>query len=504
MNKTKRKDKNWAGMGVVLAALAFCMAGCGDSGGGKDISEIAVGRQTEEVSCHDPQVLLAQDGKYYMFGSHVVGVKSDTLSGWKYFANGDNLFSDIYDGDKPAFAYVGKNEEGGYSIWAENVVYNEAMGKYVMYFCTTSSYIKSNLCMAVADSPEGPYSYECTFLYSGYRRPDVSQTNINEVLGEDANINRYFKHGGYNNEEWPNCIDPAVFTDAEGRMWLTYGSWSGGIFLLELDKETGLPIYSPEGGDADPYYGIHLAGGGHHSIEGPYMEYNEESGYYYLFVSYGGLEREGGYQIRQFRSKDVEGPYVDPAGHSLGDEDDHFNYGLKMMGNYIFPSLEYAYMAPGGQSTFTSAGGGHYITYHQRFDQGTEYHEPRVHQMFLNEDGWYVAAPFAAKDGDIVPGSYSQKDLRGTFYIVNHGTDISSKVHGAKAYTFGKDGSITGEESEGSFTVKEGTSYVDIELDGKAYKGVVFEMEDEAGNPVLVISAAGESNETLWCVQYKK
>lgn len=46
-----------------------------------------------------------------------------------------------------------------------------------------------------------------------------------------------------------------------------------------------------------------LLGGGHKSIEGPYILYDEESGYYYLFVSYGSLTREGGYQMRVFRSK---------------------------------------------------------------------------------------------------------------------------------------------------------------------------------------------------------
>ena len=104
------------------------------------------------------------------------------------------------------------------------------------------------------------------------------------------------KHGGFNNIDWPNCIDPAVFYDADGKMWMVYGSWSGGIFLLELDEETGYPIH-PETDEADnvnKYYGKRLCGGGHNSIEGPYIQYDEKSGYYYLLVSYGGLNRDGG------------------------------------------------------------------------------------------------------------------------------------------------------------------------------------------------------------------
>lgn len=84
---------------------------------------------------------------------------------------------------------------------------------------------------------------------------------------------------------------------------MNYGSWSGGIFLLEIDPTTGYPIYPVDDKDADPYYGYRLIGGGHHSAEGPYIQYDAENGYYYLFVSYGDLQSDGGYQIRQFRSE---------------------------------------------------------------------------------------------------------------------------------------------------------------------------------------------------------
>ena len=282
---------------------------------------------------------------------------------------------------------------------------------------------------------------------------------------------------------------------------MSYGSWSGGIFLLEIDPATGYPIYPVDDKDADPYYGYRLIGGGHHSAEGPYIQYDAENGYYYLFVSYGDLQSDGGYQIRQFRSEKPTGPYVDVAGNTLEDQDDHFNYGLKMMGNYTFPSLNYTYMAPGGQSTFQDDDGKYYITYHQRFDDGTEYHEPRVHQMYTNEDGWFVAAPFATMGETLSEKGYKKSDVSGTFYVVNHGTDISSKIREAEAYAFA-DGKVTGGEKSGTYEVKEGTDYITITLDGVVYKGVLMEMTDEAENPVFCFSAAGDNEETLWGVQY--
>ena len=39
------------------------------------------------------------------------------------------------------------------------------------------------------------------------------------------------------------------------------------------------------------------------SGEGPYIEYI--GNYYYLFVTYGGLDSKGGYVMRMFRSKNI-------------------------------------------------------------------------------------------------------------------------------------------------------------------------------------------------------
>ena len=227
----------------------------------------------------------------------------------------DNLLTEPY----AAFDFVGKNTDNGYSVWASNVIYNETMKKYVMYFCTTSSYVKSTLCFATADNIEGPYTYVDTILYSGYGKSNISETNLYDVLGKNADISRYLEYGGYNNKEWPNCIDPAIFTDADGRMWMNYGSWSGGIFLLEIDPTTGYPIYPVDDKDADPYYGYRLIGGGHHSAEGPYIQYDAENGYYYLFASINNCcdgERSR-YKVVVGRSQDLLGPYLDKSGKDM-------------------------------------------------------------------------------------------------------------------------------------------------------------------------------------------
>lgn len=495
------------GVAAVMAGTMM-LSGCtADQGRGSEtlsLSEINKGNTRIDISCHDPQVIY--DGeKYVMTGSHQIIATSDDLESWEYVAKGNNMFTNIYDGDLPAFAFTGKNEEGGYSVWASNIFYNDVMKKYIMYFCTTSSYIRSSLCMATADKAEGPYIFESAFLHSGFGKSDVKDTNLYDVLGKDADVSDYLEYGGYNNKKWPNCIDPAVFVDENDRQWLVYGSWSGGIFLLELDPSTGLPIHPKKDSEngVDPYFGRHLIGGGHHACEGPFIDYNEDTGYYYLFVSYGELKREGGYQIRQFRSKDPEGPYLDYAGKTLGDEDDYFSYGIKMAGNYSFPSLETGYMAPGGQSSFEGGDGNMYISYHQRFDDGSEYFEPRIHRLFMNEDGWYVMAPFETGTENIQDGGYDDGDLAGRWYLLDHGMEVGSKIREAVECDF-KDGSITGLDDEVTYELSEGTNNIRLKVKDAVYSGVIIDMEDEAKNKVRCIMASGSDDHTIWAVQYLK
>lgn len=52
------------------------------------------------------------------------------------------------------------------------------------------------------------------------------------------------------------------------------------------------PEADPEN-EVDPYFGKRLLGGGHQSIEGPYIQYDADTGYYYLYLSFGSLERTG-------------------------------------------------------------------------------------------------------------------------------------------------------------------------------------------------------------------
>ena len=62
-----------------------------------------------------------------------------------------------------------------------------------------------------------------------------------------------------------HAIDPCVTYDSDGNLWMSYGSWSGGIWIFKLDPKTGLrdtaTKYDYKENETDPYMGYKLAGG---------------------------------------------------------------------------------------------------------------------------------------------------------------------------------------------------------------------------------------------------
>lgn len=513
---------------ILAAAGVLCVAGVGvavnadnifpekiDSDFSVSYEGIATNAIDAGVSVHDPSIMKAEDGRYYIFGSHMSGAVTDDLRSFESIGDGYSIRNPIY-GDlmkrEEPFAYSGSRksliptDDRSWHVWAPDVIYNKAQGKYFMYYCTTSTWNASNLCYGVSDTPEGPYEWQGAFIYSGFSNmKQLAETDVLDYVSEDyAKENYITPLREYNFEQYPNAIDPTVFYDKDDRMWMVYGSWSGGIFLLELDTQTGLPIHPENDPDnnVDAYYGKRLLGGGHKSIEGPYIMYDAKSDYYYLFVSYGALTREGGYQIRVYRSKTVDGDYVDMNGNTPWMKDkDHAGFGLKLSGNYMLPSLEQAYMATGHNSAFADDDGKEYVVFHTRFEKRGEEHEPRVHQMFANQEGWPCMLPYATDGETISESGYGSEELVGEYFVINQGTKIDAEIAEPVKLYLSKRGKVYGKDVEGTWEAKEGSYYMNITVGEKSYSGVFCKMNDEAGTEVMTFSAVG-GNESLWGVKY--
>ncbi len=474
---------------------------------------------TKRVSVHDPSIVVGTDssGKkcYYIFGSHLDWAKSYDLQNWTKFTN--NLNTDFRNVFKTAFDWS-DNGDSQYdpagNMWAPDVIYNTTMKKWCMYMSINGRSWNSSIVLLTADSLEGKWTYVGPVVYSGFTDSDTysyTQTDYVKATGDTsfAKKSRYNKTTGeqfirnvtvistWNSSTGPHAIDPSVTYDASGKLWMCYGSWSGGIWIFELDESTGLRDYSVKYAESDltnattdPYFGKKISGTTGAQGEGAYIVYDKDAGYYYLYVSYGWLGVDGGYQIRLFRSKSIDGTYEDWDGtraNARGSNRD--GIGIKLMGNYNFSSLSTntanatkGYKSPGHNSAFIDSDGSRYLIYHTRFNLGNEWHAVRVHQQFLNEDGWLVTAVYENLGSKISTTGYTMNEMAGKYEMVNMGTSSLTANVGmlsTQSLTLNADGTMSGSMT-GTWTYNK--QYVTLKTSAGTYKGVFFKQFNESKN----------------------
>ncbi|GMK37669.1 hypothetical protein PCCS19_07230 [Paenibacillus sp. CCS19] len=495
------------------------------------------------VSVHDPSIAVDKDtGEFYVFGSHIDAAKSSDLMNWTRFTNGyttpnNVLFGNLSENLADSFAWAGENDadsKGGFSVWAPFTFYNKdyvnedgSKGAYVMYYCTSATYIRSAIGYAVSQNIEGPYKYVDTIMYSGFTQGDATDanssvnkkwtnTNIQALIDDKtlagANSGWFNGDGTYKNSQYPNAIDPALYYDTEGKLWMVYGSWSGGIFALEIDKATGEAIYPGADGETedgrmiDRYFGIKVAGGFGKSGEGPFVVYDKKTGYYFLNVTYGGLASDGGYNMRMYRSTSPTGPFLDAKGQNavLSSSANLDDFGNKMMGNYQFERLPgdpgtgsgIGYMSPGHNSVYIDEKTGQYfLIFHARFPNQGEGHEVRVHQMFLNEDNWPIVSPYRYSGEKLA--KVSEQDLVGEYKFINHGKATTKDLTKSSFIQLNADHTVTG-DAQGAWSLA-GDNEAIITVGDAMYKGVfVTEWDGTSQRYVMTFTAMSGEGVTIW------
>lgn len=541
------------------------------------------------ISVHDPSIVMDVTGsttnpKYYIYGSHLGRGKtyaSGNYQIWNTFKTGEentgtsnSLFADVNGklinfkdaygthvirkvknskGEEVAFGnfdahgwqFQGNTVQG--MQWAPDVIYNKTMKKWCMYMSLNGDHWCSSIVCFTSDDLEGPWVYQGPVVFSGFQgtfahnayaaADDWKHTDLAIATGETSLPARY-QTGDSWGSFWPNCIDPCVFYDDDDNLWMSYGSWSGGIFMIRLDKTNGLRDYTytfpyqrsgmtvtPGAADAnctsDPYFGKKIAGGYYVSGEASYIQ--KVGKYYYLFMSYGGLTAAGGYQIRVFRSEKPDGPYKDCL-TSTGIDAVYGKYilnfggdakrdeGVKLFGNYQWNSMPTAEVAQGHNSAIIDHKGRALIVYHTRFNTRGEEHEVRVHQLFVNQDGWLVAAPYEFSGEtytheDIATRQlYQASEVVGDYQLMAHPYRQNTA---AKAYEkpvtihLLADGSVTGEYT-GKWELVSGTSFINLTLKGTAtdhsevvFKGVLTEQTVDYTNVKALCFTALSSSDGL-------
>lgn len=441
---------------------------------------------TSTATVHDPAI-VADAGKYYVFGSHLASASSTDLMNWTQISTGPTVGNALVP-NPPVEFQEALTWAQTTTFWAPDV-FKLPNGKYAFYYCACKGDSPvSALGLATSNSITGPYTNVKVFLKSG-------------MWGQVSPDGRV-----YDATIHPNVVDPSLFYDATGQLWMVYGSYSGGIFIMTIDPATGLP-HDGQG------YGKKLIGGNHSTIEGPHIRYSPETKFYYFFMTYGGLDATGGYNIRMGRSTKPDGPYLDAAGNDLTnvkgapgtlfDNASIAPYGVKLMGNWQFMHVagetnttSRGYVSPGGmQTTYDPATGKYVFSYHTRFVGRGEQHEVRTQQLYLNEDGWFVAAPhryagetITATDPNMVPGDYK---------LINHGKDITATVKTSTVVTLAGDGAISG-TATGNWQLS-GDYYCTLNVGGTTYKGVfATQWDDDNQAWVLTFSALSSSGVAIW------
>lgn len=543
-----------------------------------DLQGVYSARQyNKRVVCHDPSIVIDDitnpaSPTYYIYGSHLGRGKTtaaENYQEWTVFKADESnatatnsLFCNLsgtlvnYSDAYTTHAVTSVKDHAGKTVtfgnfdahgwqkkgntvkgmqWAPDVIYNKTMKKWCMYMSLNGDKWASSIVCFTSDNVEGPWKYQGPVVFSGFlgkyahngyaAAADWKNTDFTIATGETSLPERYNvgdKWGSF----WPNCIDPCVFYDDQDNLWMSYGSWSGGIFLLRLDKSNGLRDYTytypyevngkaatstaaSANTTSDPYFGKKIAGGYYVSGEASYVE--KIGSHYFLFMSYGGLVSTGGYQMRVFRSDNPEGPYVDCNGTSAVFNRYLMNYsatavdnrGVLLFGGYKWNPMSGAEIAQGHNSAFTDKEGRSFVVYHSRFTNKGEGHEVRVHQLFLNDEGWIMAAPFEF-DGETITNndiatkaSIADTEIAGDYQFLRHEYGQNTE---AKAYEtpvnirLNADGTISGAEN-GTWERTAGTDYIALTIDDVVYRGVLVRQTIDYTNiPAIAIAVLSSSS----------
>ena len=212
--------------------------------GGEDTDDTA---DYDRVSVHDPSIVKDPDtGMYYIFGSHMAWAKSDDLINWTTFTNNINTdYLTLFAKEAEWSALGSDSYDLSGNLWAPDVIWNEEMGKWCMYMSVNGDNWYTSIVLLTSDSLEGDWEYVGPVVYSGFTNAEeAAKTDLAKVIGTNEVPDRYLENRNGNHTYGMNAIDPCVKYDEDGNLWMTYGSWFGGIYMLKLDSSTGLRDYT--------------------------------------------------------------------------------------------------------------------------------------------------------------------------------------------------------------------------------------------------------------------
>lgn len=386
------------------------------------------------ANVHDPSVMKADDGYYYMYQTdasygnahtghgHFFSRRSKNLVDWEFMgATMSSLpswvktkLNEIRSNMGLAASTVNFSDETQFGFWAP-CVRRVSANLYRMYYVITLPGTingdntwseRAFIGMMETATPSNVSSW----VDKGYVITNASDKGLNFNVKSNDWANCYFKY---------NAIDPSYVITQSGEHWLVYGSWHSGFAAVQLNSSTGLPLNAlgnPWGTDISAYgklINTRQMGNRWQASEAPEVVYHD--GYYYMFMAYDELSIA--YNTRVVRSKNIDGPYVGIDGTDVtnngGDAYPIVTHPYKFSKGYGWVGVSHC-------AVFDDGNGNWFFSSQGRFPAnvgGNAYSNAimmgQVRSIRWTEDGWPVVMP--ERYGAVPQAAITESELVGNW-----------------------------------------------------------------------------------------
>ncbi len=291
----------------------------------------------------DPSIVKGDDGYLYVFATGQVVLKSEDGCNFEFVTS--NLFSmptwwkDVYP----------NKSSNNFGIWAPDVI--KIKDKWIYYYSLSGWDLPCGIGYAVADDIAGPYVDKGKLF-------DINEIGI------------------------MNCIDPHVYVEDDGSVYMSVGSFRG-LFLVELTEDGMACLNGKEYQNENKVLIAGKVGNWDGSTyEGSYIIKN--NGYYYYFGSSGTCceGANSSYQVRVGRSESIYGPYIDSDGFDLTQSSNGVTKGNLVL--WAGSATNRSVYGPGHNSIYLDDKGDYWIYYHAYCDTDNY----RTRHLFMDKLSW--------------------------------------------------------------------------------------------------------------------
>ena len=333
----------------------------------------------------DPAVIKGKDGFWYAFGTtdplkegegefHTIPIaRSRNLTDWRYVGDAFTSPQEVSWADTDA------------ALWAPDIRYFN--GKYYLYYVVTQTTVTDErhdnaIGVATAPTPAGPW-----------------KDSGAPIVGP--------RRTGPNDFKW--TFDPNQMTDTQGRRWLYYGSYYGGIWVTRLSNDGKRAVGDPTMVAIDNRY------------EGAYVV--RHGGYYYLFGSSANCcaGPVTGYSVYVGRSTSPRGPFLDAQGVSMT--------ASRVGGTIVVTPNGNKWVGPGHNAVVTDLAGQDWLAYHAINRRDPYLDEPygiNERPMLLDRLDWINGWPVVRAGRWASAGPQTAPETRGPVYGEFDGSETLS------------------------------------------------------------------------------